>query len=204
MADGKFDGKGGTWVLSNNVIRGRGAGAVLSGLYSLVHVPMPTEWLMIDIQLMINSITLVTPTFDPVGIAFDPVASLINHSCDPNSVMTFDGRSLSVRALREIAKDEELTISYIDNTNPTHRRQDELTERYFFKCECTRCTSYAESQDPREAFACPSPSCDGWFNGKIVNDGDDTCKKCGVTMPRQFNSPGLLAMEDQGWAVVNG
>lgn len=158
---------------------------------------------MIKVQLMINSITLVTPTFDPIGIVFDPVASLINHSCDPNSVMTFDGRTLSVRTLKAIATDEELTISYIDNTNPTHKRQDELMERYFFKCECTRCTSYAESQDPREAFTCPSLGCGGWFSGQIVDGshgGGGTCGKCGTTMPPLLN---LLTMEDQGWAVVN-
>lgn len=162
---------------------------------------------MVEIQLMINSITLVTPTFDPVGIAFDPVASLINHSCDPNSVMTFDGRSLSVRTLKEIARDDELTISYIDNTNPTHKRQDELMERYFFKCECTRCTSYAESQDPREAFTCPSPGCDGWFSSQLVSGshgGDDTCERCGMTMPPSLSPQMLLTIEDQGWAVVNG
>lgn len=157
---------------------------------------------------MINSITLVTPTFDPIGIAFDPIASLINHSCDPNSVMTFDGQSLSVRALKGIAKDEELTISYIDNTNPTHKRQDELTERYFFKCECTRCVSYSESQDPREGFSCPSPGCGGWLSGQLFDrshSGDrchGECKKCGATMPPPYSAQ-LLAMEDQGWAAVN-
>ncbi|KAH8149607.1 uncharacterized protein LAJ45_06237 [Morchella importuna] len=103
-------------------------------------------------RLLINSITLVNSTFDPIGIAFDPLASLMNHSCDPNSVMVFDGRTVSVRALREIAKDEEITISYIDNTNPTSRRRSELQGRYFFTCSCQKCVSPATCSGLKEVF----------------------------------------------------
>lgn len=160
-----------------------------------------------EIKLLINSITLVTQTFDPIGIAFDPLASLINHSCDPNSVMIFNGRSLSVRALKEISKGEEITISYIDNTSPTHKRQGELAERYFFECGCLRCTSGNEIKDPREAFGCLSPGCDGWVSGRVIDQSPGgahhrKCKKCNATM--SLTSQELQQLEDNGWAAVSG
>jgi SET and MYND domain-containing protein len=50
-----------------------------------------------------------------------------------------DGASTSLRTLRPIKKDEEIYISYIDATNPFHRRQSELKARWFFDCNCTKC-----------------------------------------------------------------
>ena len=81
----------------------------------------------------------MTATFDPVGICLDPLAASINHSCDPNAVVIIDGAQLSLRSLREIGKEEEITISYIDNTDPYHRRQSLLAEQYFFTCSCSKC-----------------------------------------------------------------
>ncbi len=92
-------------------------------------------------QVLINSLTLVTPVFDPLGISFDTLAASMNHSCDPNAVVVFDGPSLSFRALGKIAKEEEITISYVDCTNPYQQRQRELSERYFFTCACSKCQS---------------------------------------------------------------
>ncbi|KAI9819575.1 MAG: hypothetical protein M1827_007025 [Pycnora praestabilis] len=98
-------------------------------------------------RVMINSLTLVTPTFDPVGIFVDPFAALINHSCDPNAVVVFDGPSFSVRSMRNIGKDEEITISYIDCTNPFTRRQSDLQDRYFFACSCDKCQRGSQTQE---------------------------------------------------------
>jgi hypothetical protein len=44
-----------------------------------------------------------------------------------------------VHTLRQVSKDEELTISYIDTTSPFAKRQQELKERYFFDCSCHLC-----------------------------------------------------------------
>ncbi|KAI9722594.1 MAG: hypothetical protein M1812_001525 [Candelaria pacifica] len=90
-------------------------------------------------QVLINSLTLVTPVFEPLGISFDPLAAMANHSCDPNAVVVFDGPNLSFRPLRDIAHGEEITISYIDCTNPCAKRQGELRDRYFFTCACSKC-----------------------------------------------------------------
>lgn len=50
-----------------------------------------------------------------------------------------DGAKLSYRTLKPIRKDEEITISYIDATNPFERRQTELRQRYHFACACSKC-----------------------------------------------------------------
>ncbi|RMD44556.1 hypothetical protein DV735_g599, partial [Chaetothyriales sp. CBS 134920] len=83
--------------------------------------------------LTVNCLTLTDAVLEPVGIALDPVAALVNHSCDPNCVIRFDSGapssdagsrsspilgSISIDVLRPIRPGEELTISYIDNTQP--------------------------------------------------------------------------------------
>jgi hypothetical protein len=94
-------------------------------------------------KILTNSLTLITPTLDPLGLIFDPMLGHINHSCDPNAFVMMDGASISLRTLRPIKKDEEIYISYIDTTNPFHRRQSELASRWFFKCSCIKCQKRA-------------------------------------------------------------
>jgi SET domain len=91
-------------------------------------------------RVLINSHTLVTPTFDPLGICLDPLSANMNHSCNPNAVVVFDGLQLCVRSLVDLAEGQEITISYIDNTNSLRIRRRELTERYFFLCSCIKCS----------------------------------------------------------------
>ncbi|KAF2463037.1 SET domain-containing protein [Lindgomyces ingoldianus] len=90
-------------------------------------------------RVLTNSLTVVTPTFDPLGIMIDPYLCHINHSCDPNAFVVMDGPEVAIRALRPIKKDEEIVVSYIDITNPYSRRQSELKARWFFTCKCSKC-----------------------------------------------------------------
>lgn len=85
----------------------------------------------------------MAPTFDPLGLILDPFAAKANHSCDPNAFIVFDGATMSFRSLKRIAKDEEIFVSYIDSINPFHRRQEELKDRYFFTCKCSKCAQGA-------------------------------------------------------------
>lgn len=113
-------------------------------------------------EVVVNSFTLSSPTFDPIGLALHPRSALFNHSCQPNAFVRFDiapkseaGKfppfgSISVYTLRPVSKDEELTISYIDTTSPMDKRQQELKERYFFNCSCKLCSLG------------PSPTLDGY------------------------------------------
>ena len=90
-------------------------------------------------QILRNSLTLTSPVLDPMGIAVDPFACSANHSCEPNASILFDQPSLMMRSLSPIRKDEEIFISYIDNTDPFYRRQTQLKQRYCFECQCSKC-----------------------------------------------------------------
>ena len=91
-------------------------------------------------QVITNAHTLTNYSQTPLGIIICPTSSLLNHSCAPNTVITFSGRTLNLHALDHIEDGEELTINYVDTTNPTNARQEELRERYFFACHCQKCT----------------------------------------------------------------
>jgi len=72
-----------------------------------------------------------------LGIAFDPLAAKMNHSCDPNAFFFFEGAHIRVRSLRPIRSGEEVTISYIDNTLHRSYRKTWLESHWFFNCACT-------------------------------------------------------------------
>lgn len=91
-------------------------------------------------RILSNSMTLMTPTFDPLGIVVDALLCHLNHSCSPNTYIVMDGPQMQLRALSDIRRGEELFISYIDPTMPLTRRQKELQERWFFVCACSKCS----------------------------------------------------------------
>ncbi|KAF1842697.1 SET domain-containing protein [Cucurbitaria berberidis CBS 394.84] len=103
-------------------------------------------------RVLTNSLTLITPTLDPLGIILDPILGHINHSCDPNSFVIMDGAEISIRTLKPIKRDEEIYISYIDTTNPYYRRQSELQARWFFRCKCTKCQKGATLDEDQWAL----------------------------------------------------
>ncbi|PYH47591.1 S-adenosylmethionine-dependent methyltransferase [Aspergillus saccharolyticus JOP 1030-1] len=90
-------------------------------------------------KLELNAFNLTNAMYDRVGLYLHPYAALMNHSCDYNAVVGFDGDELFVKAIRPIAEGEQIFISYVDTTNPRWLRQKELQERYYFRCRCTKC-----------------------------------------------------------------
>lgn len=91
-------------------------------------------------RILINTHTLTTPTLDPLGLYLSPRSALLNHSCAPNTAILFSGSTLTLRSLAAIPADSELSICYVDTTNPTSVRQSELRSRYFFSCICSPCS----------------------------------------------------------------
>jgi len=77
--------------------------------------------------------------------------SYINHSCWPNSVRSFLGDLLIVRAARDIHEGEEISMAYLDNESCLQKRQKELYSGWDFNCKCTLCQiETAESREVQE------------------------------------------------------
>ncbi|KAI7753509.1 hypothetical protein M8C21_031973 [Ambrosia artemisiifolia] len=58
-------------------------------------------------KLACNAHTICDSELIPLGTGLYPVVSIINHSCYPNSVLVFEGRMATVRAMQHIPKGSE-------------------------------------------------------------------------------------------------
>lgn len=134
-------------------------------------------------KLACNAHTISDAELRPLGTGLYPVISIINHSCLPNSVLVFDGRSAVVRALEPMAKGTEVLISYIETAGSTITRQKALKEQYFFTCTCPHCIQLGEHDDIQEraileGYRCRDDTCTGF----LLRDSDNKgfiCQQCG-------------------------
>ncbi|KAK7142680.1 hypothetical protein R3I94_012132 [Phoxinus phoxinus] len=92
-----------------------------------------------------NCFSISDGELQDLGVGLYPSMSLLNHDCQPNCVMIFEGKRLTLRAVKVIRPCEELTISYSDVLAPSKERRSRLQEQYHFLCQCARCT--AEDKD---------------------------------------------------------
>ncbi|KAG5202233.1 hypothetical protein JEQ12_003623 [Ovis aries] len=73
--------------------------------------------------------------------------SLLNHSCDPNCSIVFNGPHLLLRAVRDVEAGEELTICYLDMLMTSEERRKQLRDQYCFDCDCFRCQTQDKDAD---------------------------------------------------------
>lgn len=94
-----------------------------------------------------NNFGCWTSDMEPLADAIFPVASrLFNHSCRPNCVVVYEivetkGLVMELRAVRPIAKGEEITISYVDPAIWLGARRSLLRMNYDFSCDCPKCNA---------------------------------------------------------------
>uniref|UniRef100_A0A8C5MLP1 Protein-lysine N-methyltransferase SMYD4 n=1 Tax=Leptobrachium leishanense TaxID=445787 RepID=A0A8C5MLP1_9ANUR len=95
-----------------------------------------------------------------IATAVFPILSLLNHSCDANTNVSFQGRCATVRASRSIQKGEEVTHCYGPHKlrMSVRERQKLLKAQYFFTCQCDACTQEFASGDTSTDFCCPKCS----------------------------------------------
>ena len=67
---------------------------------------------------------------------------VVNHACEPSVVTRYrswkGATMMRVEALRDIEAGEELTVSYVDETQPLAARRAALAS-YRFECRCAKC-----------------------------------------------------------------
>ena len=94
-----------------------------------------------------NNFSVTDETLEVAGCGVYPAAALLNHSCAPNTVLSFGfvadpalpPTTLLVRTLVPVRAGEELTHAYCDATKPVEERRAELRAVYSFLCSCPAC-----------------------------------------------------------------
>uniref|UniRef100_A0A4W6D4N3 [histone H3]-lysine(4) N-trimethyltransferase n=1 Tax=Lates calcarifer TaxID=8187 RepID=A0A4W6D4N3_LATCA len=131
--------------------------ADIAGLYQFYskHLDMPDhkDLLTLFSQVACNGFTIEDDELSHMGTAVYPDVALINHSCLPSVIVTYNGTSAEVRAVQDMKPGDEVLISYIDLLYPTDDRNNRLRESYYFTCDCQECKSKSKvrsSSDPIE------------------------------------------------------
>lgn len=82
-------------------------------------------------------------------------ASMFNHSCLPNASWSWIGDLFVVKANRDIASGEEITVAYVPSSYDYDMRQKTLKAANDFECTCVLCkadASAARSAESKEAL----------------------------------------------------
>jgi len=90
---------------------------------------------------MVNAVAMNNSYDESIGLLFDPVLALINHSCyDRNcSLGWLDGKEVCLDSINNLQSDQELMFSYCPVTVPVEIRQRILQSWFFFQCQCAMC-----------------------------------------------------------------
>lgn len=76
------------------------------------------------------------------SVVLYPTFSFLNHSCEPNAILTLLGRTGVLRALLPIESGQEILICYNEDwfVQPRFHRRYATQTTYHFTCACTRCS----------------------------------------------------------------
>lgn len=65
------------------------------------------------LQLQTNAFSRTEEYYETGGVFLDTTLAMINHSCVPNAMVQFSGRSATLRSTSFIHPGDEIEISYI-------------------------------------------------------------------------------------------
>ncbi|NWR78627.1 SMYD4 protein, partial [Centropus unirufus] len=135
-----------------------------------------------------------------LATAFFPVLSLLNHSCCPNTSVSFNGKAATVRASQPIPSGQEIFHCYGPHQcRMKAAERQQLLSQYFFECRCQACLDELESGvnsvvSRRNSFCCPS--CQA-----AMQVGEDMLccsnEACGVSVSRESLSHRLQDLQQQ-------
>lgn len=137
--------------------------------------------------------------------ALYPNACLMEHSCMPNCLYTFDFSKqfrISMIAGRDIKKGEHLSIMYTHMLWGTQMRHEHLMTNKYFRCECARCKDPTELGTYLSALKCIGDNlanCNGLLlpiDPQAV-DTDWTCCVCPVRLENDKVSFLLANIEEE-------
>lgn len=164
-----------------------------SSLYGVLYeffrgesLPNSAELMGMFGRMCVNSFSICNQELQSVGTGIYLAASIVDHSCQPTAVVTFEGTTLIMRALETLTSLNwsKIFISYIDVMAPKKERQLELEQIYYFSCRCLKCIN-PEPVIQMMGAACPNSDCDNCIDSVTVQP-DDMCSKCGSVVTGEF------------------
>ncbi|CAH1247648.1 SMYD4 [Branchiostoma lanceolatum] len=111
-----------------------------------------------------DSVSLLEDKQVRLATAVFPTEALLNHSCRPNVFVSFQGKTLIVRAVSHIKTGEELLHCYGPHAGRMGRTERQaalhVQEQYFFSCRCDACQEEdnPDTVDMFSAYKCPTCS----------------------------------------------
>lgn len=111
--------------------------------YGLILPPLEQMRAIVH-RIKLNGFSICDGEYVAMGVGLYGTPSFMNHSCKPNAAQTFlyghgEPPTLVLTAFHDIHPNEEVCISYIDNTSPRQLRRERLQNDYFFSCDCEAC-----------------------------------------------------------------
>lgn len=125
---------------------------------------------------------------DEIGMAIDLGISAYDHSCRPNCSLIFNGFHSCLRPLTpdtDASNPSKSFISYIDVGRSRYQRRKELKAKWYFDCECERCTDPAD--DILTSIKCLNQECD---EPLIIREDSESCatacKRCKIVADQKY------------------
>ncbi|CAH1154576.1 unnamed protein product [Phaedon cochleariae] len=121
--------------------------------------------------------------------ALYPTAYLLEHSCLPNTVYSFDSDcKITVRAALPVTAGDHVTTMYTHCLWGTQARREHLRETKYFACRCRRCCDPTELGSFLSALRCIGVEQEPCTGTQLPVDplDEDTewaCDKCDVKLP---------------------
>ncbi|XP_054267865.1 histone-lysine N-methyltransferase set-18-like isoform X1 [Macrosteles quadrilineatus] len=125
-------------------------------------------------------------------LAILPTASIMCHSCVPNTKHTFRNTRVTVRAAVNIPKGQDVTLMYTHMLWTTQARREHLRNTKYFDCCCPRCSDPTELGTYINALRCLSETsqgnvCGGYQYPKNPLDNNCvwSCDRCPMFLTSQ-------------------
>lgn len=153
---------------------------VLFGFLGDTQMPNSAELMGIYGRICINSFNIFDLDMNSIGVGIYLAPSVVDHSCVPNAVATFEGITLNIRTIEDLPSLDwsQIRISYIDVLKTTQERRSELQSSYYFWCNCKKCE---KPELMAEAAACPNKNCTNPCSPDM-----ESCPECNVKLPEKF------------------
>lgn len=145
-------------------------------------IPNTSELLGIYGRLVVNGFNILDCEMNSIGTGIYLGVSVTDHSCAPNAIATFEGKTLHIRALEDMPSIDwtKIFISYIDTMAITQSRRDDLKCNYYFLCMCPKCI------DPKTTISMISGKCQSCKNPIYLEENPTDCMRCGWSITEKY------------------